>query len=87
MAARVKISNARVDKGPWKIGGFPPPPPSIDPSRETMIATERMFWIADGRMAYRAGVEVPLDELGLLRGDAEHAMILRGEKPKRRAKK
>lgn len=47
--------------------------PVDDDDRPKEIATERMWSRATSRLVYRAGQEIPEDELPLLIGDAERA--------------
>lgn len=49
--------------------------------RPKVVASERLWWRASMRLAYRAGDELPADELPLLVGDGER-LARRGGGPR-----
>lgn len=61
------------DGGPATDWVGKPKPPVDDDERSTVTATERMWSRATGRLVYRAGQEIPEDEIHSLIGDAERA--------------
>jgi hypothetical protein len=78
--ARLRVTNAEPGVGPlrWSIETWPKsPPPEPEDERPQLIATERMWWRKNERLAYPAGASYPEEEVPLLVGDAEHWKNLR----------
>jgi hypothetical protein len=53
---------------PWSAQSYPWPDARLapDPDAEREVATERLYWRSDGTLAYRAGLEYPVEERELL---------------------
>lgn len=87
--SRIKIGKRGEEKLtglPWSASSYPFPDERFAPDeRERTMATERLYWCSDGTLAFRAGVEYPIEDRPLL-ATWDELMAPKPE-PKKRARR
>lgn len=83
---RMNFDKPGLDGAPtvtiWSLKEWPPRAAAVvEHYGQAMVAPERLYWRADGRLAYPAGAVVPAAEIDALVGETEHFAVLRGETP------